>query len=216
MNHTRPYYALQQHRLSPASTDSAGLTLIELLLSMVIIAMIGLAITAMLTSVSNGTDAQEDVRGVSIRQKVVTARLDAALRSAKQVLAVGDDYIVLWTADSRVDDQPNLSELRRIEFTPADRQLTSHQAEFPGDMTSDQRQAADTTYDLTDDFDQVTRDLADSPYWSATVWAKQVTDWQIALDSAAPSLARLIRYELTVSEGQSQLLAIGSVAPRNR
>ncbi len=195
---------------------ATGLTLIELTLSMVIIAMIGLAITAMLTSVSNGTDAQEDVRGVSIRQKVLTARLDAALRSAKQVLAVGEDYIVLWMADSRVDDQPNLSELRRIEFSKAQQQLTSHQASFPDDMTAEQRQTADVVYDLTDDFDQVTTDLTDSPYWSATVWAKQVSDWQIALDSDAPSLARLIRYELVVHEGQSQLLAIGSVAPRNR
>jgi len=63
----------------------------------------------MLWAVSYGTDSARDMRVLVVKHTLVATRFTAAVRSAKMVLAQGDDYIILWQDDTNSNSVPELS-----------------------------------------------------------------------------------------------------------
>jgi len=203
-----------QHTTRTTRRRGAGLTLVELLIALTITGMIGVATAMMMVSVSYGTTSKQDMRGINQRVTTITHRLNAAVRGSKMVLEAGDDYLVLWTADTRVDEGPNLSEIRLIERDPGTHQLRSYTADF-GAMTEAQIEANDTLYATSDDFAAVTDSLKSGSMFPATKWGDHVTEWICDFTAANVQAASLLEYRLTVNVDGSTQTAVQSMALRN-
>ncbi len=194
---------------------NSGFTFLELLLSMMVTVMVGGAISAMLFAIARGTDDGADSRSLVIQHKVVAGRLDASIRSAKSILAIGSNYIVLWMRDSRANGSPDLSEIRRIEYDSATHSLVSYKASFPAGYTQAQIDAADTAYAINADFAATTNALKGTPNFPAEVWCQSLYGWTMSLDNLATQNARLVSYRLTIGTGTKTATVCGAAALRS-
>ena len=200
---------LTTHR--PGRIGRAGFTLPELLLGMLIVSGIGLAIASMLIGASYGTSSDRGLRDLLIGQQIVAVRLEEALRASGQVLAKGDDYIVLWTAERDADGICSLSELLRVERDPSTNEVTAYRA--PADLS----EGDDTEYDLgSTDFDAVTSALKGQSTFPGQLWAVDVTGWSFVFDTPDYRDAGYVGYQLTmIAEGVTDT-AVGGIGLRNR
>lgn len=183
-----------------------GMTLLELLLAMAAVALIGMAIVSMLVAVSYGTSSSDELRTLAVRSKTLNNRIGAAVRGSKMILDQGDDYLILWTRDLNEDGEPSLLEIRRLQRDDPDSELINYEAD---------PSATDTAYALTDDFDAITSALMGDADFPAELWSTGVTGLDMTLNDAAPQLATLVAYQLTLNaEGLSET-AINTVAIRS-
>jgi hypothetical protein len=103
----------------------------------------------------------------------------------------------LWVADSRRNQKPDLSELRRIEWDSTSRQIRCYEA--PAGLAD----ASNTTYDLsTTDFLSVTSALKGTTNFPYTVWGNGVTAFQTA-PAGATQATKLVGYGLTLDTSGS-------------
>lgn len=183
-------------------------------MSLGILAVIGLAVGMMFTAATQGTSAAVDSRQVSVQQKMISMRLNTAVRASTKFLAAGDGYLVLWIADTNVNETPNLSELRRIDYDTRSGRLTSYVAQFPADWTAEQIAAADTEYDLAADFAAVTQGLKSGSLFVGSAWSSRVSGATFTLNRNSPQMADLVTYDVTLTGGTSSLDALGAAALR--
>lgn len=170
-----------------------GMTLVELLLAMAMLSVLAAGATFVLTAASRGSTARQDLGRFLAQDQTLDARLSASIRSSSQILALGSDYVVLWKGDSRIDSQPNISELQRIEWT-SDGRLTSYQAPAVWTAGDD----LDTAYDPTSDFDAVTDQLKTGSHFPAERWANNVTAIQWIIRGSNYSTSTILGYRLTL------------------
>lgn len=190
----------------------AGLTLIELLMALAIMAMIGLTISSMLSAVAYGTSSDHDVRQLAARGRTATLRLNAALRGCVMVLDAGPSWLLLWQRDTDGNAQPSLEELRLLTYDATTQTFGSYRS---GTAMPNQ------PYDMDSDFDAV---AAGFPALAATLqpnvvvverWAVGVDAVAFTLDHAAPQSARRVAYRLSLAAGGLSDTQIGSVLLRN-
>ena len=187
-----------------------GLTLVELVLGLVITSFISAAIGAMLISVSAGVSHQRETRACTVSHAVASIRVGEALRSAKMVLAMGPDYVVLWMPEAWPNGMVNLSEFVRIERDPAAEELVCYRA--PPNLA----EADDTAYDLAaTDFDAVTSALRGTPFFPRRLWASGVTGWATTTTTTDPREARYVGYRITMSLDGVAETTFGGAALRN-
>jgi hypothetical protein len=168
--------------------------LVEVLLALVISGMVAAAVASMLFALANGSRDRQGLRRRNVRADVLAARIDTAVRSSSMLLGRDANCIVLWVADSRKNGKPDLSELRRIEFNAASKQVRCYQA--PAGLAD----SDNTTYQLTDDFVAATAALAGSASFPAEVWGNSVTAWSTnTLPAGATQDARMIAYSVTLT-----------------
>jgi len=189
-----------------------GLTLPELILSVAGIALVGLGVSSMLTAVAYGTSSSRDMRSMVVKSKAVTNRFAAAIRGSATVLETGDNYIVLWTADTNGDALPNVGEMRLIELIDGD--LSSYKADWTG-MTDEEITTANISYALDSDFATAVDTLKGEDYFVQTQWAENLDSWTIALDDANEQAATVIGFSFTYSVADLTDTAIGTAALRN-
>lgn len=198
--------AIQIHKQPRFAASRTAFTLVELLMALTITALIGAAVAAMLSAVTYGTDSSHDLRTLVVKSETIAARLSAAVRESAQLLDAGDGYVVLWTSDLNDSGQPDLLELRRIEWDSDTDELT--------DYTPDPA-ATDVAYDLsTDDFDAISNNLIVAGDMVGELWATNVTDWQVGLDSADPQDAALLSFRITVNADGMSDTSIQAVSMR--
>ncbi len=184
-----------------------GLTLVEMLMALTITGLIGVAIASMLSAVAYGTDSSKDLRSLVVKNKTLSSRITAAVRSSAQLLDADDGYIVLWTKDLNESGQPDLLELQRIELDAGTDELTSY---------TPAGGAVDVAYDLdTDDFDAVTTALIGSGDLEGALWATGVSQWTIDIDEADPQDAGLVSFQLTLDAGGLTDTSITAVSLRD-
>lgn len=188
-----------------AARAAAGLSLVELVLAMAITAVVALAIAAMLSATSYGTDTSRDMRELAVRGKTLCSRINEAVRQADRVLAAGDDYLVLW-ADHDGDGLVGVHELMRIEWDEDERAVLAWSA-------ADNAPAQSWPTDAN--FDAITTSLKASAAFPARQWASDVAQWQLALDDD-PADARLVSYRLRLATGRLEDVTVNAAALRNR
>lgn len=170
-----------------------GLMLAELLVALVITGFVGAVVAAMLFFTSYGTSNHAEMRSLLVSKEVLSRRLNWDMAPSQKVLAIGDNYLVLWMAETRVNAAPNLSELHRIERDPATNELRHYQT--PADLSP----VDDTLYDLaTTDFNAVTEALKGGPNFPGELWATDVTSWTLTLNAAAPQQASFVGYRIGI------------------
>jgi type II secretory pathway pseudopilin PulG len=195
----------ENHRIGRCQT--AGLTLVELVLSLTIIGMIGASIAGMFFFTSYAISKQSNARDLLVAVESVGTRMSEAVQRSKMVLAKGSDYLVLWTADSNKNGSPDLSELRRIELATASNTITSYKA--PAGLSPD------TTYSLTTtDFNAVTNSLKGTSSFPGQAWG-MASSWATVLDNASVQQANYVGWRITLTSNGDTEIAIGGAALRN-
>lgn len=117
----------------------AGLTLIELMITLAITAMVGAAIATLLGAVASGVDTKRDVRSQIVRANVAQSRLGAYLIPARAILHASNTDIVVWYRDSRESNSVHGSEIRWLKFDPGTSTVTVHFVRFPQGWTETQK-----------------------------------------------------------------------------
>ena len=171
-----------------------GFTLAELMVALAITAMIGSAISAMLVSVSTGTEARADTRRLEVRHKLLATRIDEAIRESRMVLDAGSGFLVLWMDDGCENGLPNLCEIRRIDWDVSTSEVSAYRA--PEGLAS----ADDTLYGFAADYDAITGSLMGTASFPGEVWATSVTSWELALDAPAAQDSVLVSYSLVIED----------------
>jgi type II secretory pathway pseudopilin PulG len=171
-----------------------GLMLVEVLLALAISGMVAAVVAAMLFALANGARDRQDMRHRNARADVLTARVDTALRSCGMLLGRDANCLVLWVADTRKNGKPDLSELRRIEWDAASKQVRCYQA--PAGLAD----SDNTTFQLSDDFLAATAAVAGSATFPAEVWGTSVTGWSSGtVPAGATQDARMVAYSVTLT-----------------
>ncbi|MEM9914825.1 MAG: hypothetical protein AAF911_07690 [Planctomycetota bacterium] len=187
-----------------------GLTLIEMIMALGIMALIGATIAGMLSAMAYGTDEDSDVRKLVARSKMVSMRINAAVRGSQRVLEAGETadltWVVLWGRDLDENDAPSLLEIRLLEYDAAAGTLSSYTAP---DGT------ADVLYTLADDFDAITDALRGTADFPETRWANDAQGFTVTLDETDPQSARLVSYRLSLTAGNLTDTTIGTATLRN-
>jgi prepilin-type N-terminal cleavage/methylation domain-containing protein len=191
-----------------ATAAPSGFTLVEVLLSMGLLATIAALVSGMIYSSSQGAARQQETRRRHVRSEVVSARLDAALRGSTTVLAAGATWVVLWKGDSRPDQQPNLSEIQRVEWDAATKRLRAYAAQQPV------AEADDTAYPPTTDFGAVTAALKGGSSFPGETWCERVAAWQL-VPAGAGQATRLLGYTITLEDAAGSSSFKSSVSLRS-
>jgi len=171
--------------------------------------------SAMLFAVARGTDERDDTRRMLVGGRGAMARLAAAVRGSRAALDAGESHFVLWIRDDRRDDQPNLSELRRLEYNAESGELVSYRVVWPEGWSEQDIEEADTVYDTDADFDAITTDPLHRQWMPARVWARDVTAFDCVWNDADPRLATLASLRLTMTRDGRSETAIAAAALRN-
>lgn len=177
-------------------------TLMETLLALVVVAFIGVGAAAVLQTAAYGTSARREARRVAVRGEVVRARIDAAIRGARAVLASGSGYIVLWTCDTNPDGHVNLSELELIEVASGSTTLTAYVGESA---------AGDPVYPTSSNFYAVAQAAKSSGHFPATTWATNISNLTFTPDNPSPILAKFVTWSLTLTDQQLRVPVVSGV-----
>ncbi len=187
----------------------AGLTLVELIISLAIMALIGVTVASMLSAVAYGTDSDRDVRSLIARGKMTTARIDAAICESRSVLSTSQGVLVLWMRDEDGDETVDADEVRRLAFDGDAGTLTSYTAAAMTEADEDAGSGSDLSAALQTGTGPAMAQLV------AARWAERVEGWKVSTDDANPVKSRLVNYRLTLRSGGETPTVIGVAALRN-
>lgn len=194
---------------------AAGMTLVELLLAMSVTAMITLAAGGMLTAVTYGAGERTDLRGLVVRQELISHRLAAAIRASRQVLDSDRDQLVLWVSDTNNDQVAQLSEVRWIEYDSDDTAISCIKLVFPSNWTPEQISAVDKDYVTGSSRSVQTAALRN--YLDSATWADQISDWLVSPGRSSVSQSTLVSYRVTFTlSGKQPQTVIGAAALRSQ
>lgn len=189
---TTPITTSRLARIRARGRRARGISLVEVILALAIAAMIAAGVSSLLFAVANGTKDRQEVRRRNIKADVTGNRLDTAIRSSAMLLGRDANSLVLWVSDSRVDEAPNLSELLRIDWDAATKEIRAYRA--PADLAP----AADIAYDLkTTNFLSATASLAGGATFPRETWGHGISAWESGPASADQN-TELVHYAMTL------------------
>lgn len=178
----------------------SAFTLVEVLVSLAIVAVIATASAALMSATAYGTTSGRDLRNLLVKTQTAGARIGTAIRSAQEAVPYGGiivsmDYVVLWAEDENDDGSKQNNEMRLIALDTASGELRSYR------NASDTAAFADAPTFKT---------LAMASY-ASDAWTADVTGVQFKIESTGTTL---VSYRLTVALGDDSKTAIGAVSPR--
>ena len=116
-----------------------GFTMIELLLSLAITAVVAAGVAAMLGGLATGIALGSDARTGLLATAATHGRLVEELAGAGRVLAVTDEDAILWRGDLNPSSLVEPSELQWITFDPEHGELRRSSIRFPEDWSTIER-----------------------------------------------------------------------------
>lgn len=197
MHCNQPYQAkpLVRHR---------AFTLVEVLLALAITGLVGLSVATMLTATAYGTTNHRETRGLLVQSQTISARLNSAIRTAKEVLypnasqTTSTDYIVVWIADDNDDSTKQNNEVQLIERNSGNNELRSYAN--PADTADFTNVAAFRTQALAS--------------YTSVRWSTGVSVLSFEA-TTSPTDTMLIGYTFTVTQNQTSHTSVGAATPRS-
>ncbi len=127
---------------------AAGLTLVELLVSVAITAIVGAALATLLHAVARATETGMQTREVVIRAHAIDSRVSLYTDSCLALLDVQDDGngFVLWLSDTRESGTVHATEIRWLIYDPDANTLIVRYVEFPEGWTQELKDLWDQEY----------------------------------------------------------------------
>lgn len=214
--HCRSARPVSTTRRPRSAQRAAGLTLVELTVSMAVMGLVALGVASMLMAVSSGTRTGSAGRALLVQEAALRARLTNTVRASRQILALGEYDLVLWVADRDGSEAPNLRELVHLRYDPDTDQLVRRSASFPEFWDDDQVAAVDTAYEMTADFLTVAEDLDGTEHWAEQRWTSGLSAWSLRADQVDANAATAIAFTLTVDRDGEQTSFRVAAAMENR
>lgn len=163
-------------------------TLVELLITLTVSAVIAATVITMLSATAYGSDSSRTMRELLVRGKVIDGRLRSAIRGSAEIIDHSDDYLILWTGDDNDDEAKQNDELQLIERDTSTDELHSYQ------------NGADINNFTTA---SAFRTNAKASYASQR-WATAVTASTITVTSPATNGAVMVSYRFTCERGSTE------------
>lgn len=204
-----------EHR---AARALAGLTLLELLLALSITAIMGVAVSSMLTMVGTVAQSDREGRSVLLRAHAAQTRIRAYVDPALCVLQNDSSRfaMALWLHDPSGPESVNLTEIRVMWFDPVGRTLSVERVEFPAAWPEITRQAADVVVPAGSDYISVVlaqralgftvRQTTVTNVWAAG-WGLNVSGGSPATGATRATLSMLLGIDQT--KAASTLFSFG-------
>jgi hypothetical protein len=187
----------------------------ELIIALGVTSVTCSILAVLINSTATGTNAQNDGRRGLVRMQAVKAGLQDEFTNARAILAAGTNYVVYWIGDqpgvyTPVNCAVNLSELRMLELDTATGNLNVWYATFPSGWSASNVVSADALFAATTSWYSTFQTLkTNSPYVTSTKVATGVTAMSVSLDSAVPTSAKMIHFQVDMSEnGVSRSLTL--------
>lgn len=106
-----------------------GFTLVELIVALIVTGIILSAVATLAFALNSVNDATDDTDRTQAHVRYATLKISELIRYSRLVCFLGDEDIVLWSADTNGNNQINISELVYIEKGPNSDHLRIY--EFP-------------------------------------------------------------------------------------
>lgn len=163
---------------------------------MAITAMVGLAITGMLTAVTMGERSRRDNRSFVIRTHALKSRLAAYVGPSRCFLQTDGTNLVLWLDDARQGGTVHASEVRWIVFDAATGSLDVHYVSFPGDWTEVATALEDVEYPYDTDWFSVYATYDAKGLMAGYTLLDGLASVAVTTDGADPVSSRQVVYHL--------------------
>ncbi len=188
-----------------------GLTLAELVASVAITSVIGLAISGIAVALANANEHSERYYEYLQTGRVANAKLESVLRQSLLVVAASDDEITLWAEDDKDPGEINVSELVVVYRDPDTNRLIRRGLEFPASMTAAQEAALDTKLPLaTASASTNSRSsIAYPQYETDALLANNVRSFAVYRD-ADPPMSRLVKFRMVIGDDKDLLTVVGA------
>lgn len=179
-----------------ANPSRPGLTLLELLLAVSITAMVGLAMTTVMTSVARGLTSTKSERSALTRVHAAYVRLRAYTDPALCLLQHDATRgFAIWLEDSKPGATVNLREMRAFWFDPASGRLTAERVKFPAAWPPELQDSFDIDLSPGADFLAEMKTQRTLGYTSEQTITDQMNGFTLAFDNILTQKNR--RFRLT-------------------
>ena len=158
-----------------------GMTLAELLMAMSITVLVGAGIVAMMESIGRVLDDGRTQRAETIASATAASRLSSVVAPAACALELSSDLVTLWSGDMRRDGSIQASELVWIRYESDTGNLMVEQVRFPDEYGSVERNDADQTYDIDQDFSAVHTQYVQVGHLESRVLLDGIDDLELAM-----------------------------------
>ncbi len=167
-----------------------GMTLAELLMALSITVLVGAGIVAMMESIGRVLDEGRIQRAETIASATAASRLSSVVAPSTCAVELAPELVTLWSGDIRRDGAIQASELIWIRFETESGNLLVEQVRFPDDFGNLERNEADETYDVDQDFAAAHSHYAQQGFIDGRVLLDGIDDIELAmneLDIIAPT-----------------------------
>jgi Tfp pilus assembly protein PilV len=178
-------------------------TLVELLLSMSVMSVIGLAIAVLSAAISDGYIASDGYYDALQCGRNTMLRTEANARKAKLIVASSSTAVVFWAGDTNGDGLINLDEIKTVTFNAAAGELDEVAVNFGN---APNKAALNVNVPLSS-LGTVSAALAvqqASTYCVTTPLVTSVSNVQMQVSPAAP-LATRLDLQFTLGSGEQKL-----------
>ena len=178
-------------------------TLVELLLSMTVMSVIGLAIAALSVAIGDGYAASEGYYDALQCGRNTMRRIETNSRKAKLIVASSSNSVVFWAGDTNGDGLINLDEIKTVTFNSAANEIDEVAVNFGN---APNKAALNVNVPLAN-LSTVAAALAvqqASTYCVTTPLASNVSNVQVQVSPAAP-LATRLDLQFTLGSGEQKL-----------
>jgi hypothetical protein len=184
-----------------------ALSLLELLLSLAITAVVAMAVTGMLGAVSTSIDGSRSTRSVMILANAAASRLSAYIAPSRCVLGVDGSNIALWFDDSRHSNTVHASEIRWLQFDENAGGFAVHYVQFPSGWTQAACDLADLEYPANSNWSAVLATYTAKGLIASRTLVDQLASVDVYLDGNTAQASRVVSIQFGF-ETDKQIIAV--------
>ena len=188
----------------------------ELIIGLVITTLVAMVMAILINATAAGTNSNVDGRRSLVKLQSMKAKLEDQFANARNILAVGANYVVFWSGDlngavTPANDAVNFSELRLLEVDTSTGNLNLWSVTWPGSMSQSNIISNDTTYSTGTNWYSACQTCKTSSYFTPAVIATNCTGLSATLDSSSYSTAKMINLTITFNDGVMSRQAVMGV-----
>ena len=184
---------------------TSGLTIIEMVLAMAIVAMIGLSVAGVTMALSTSQAMTNQSHDCMQTGRIAIDRLQDRLSKAKLITAVGDGVVIFWESDDDGDGLINIAELVEVRHHPDDDTLRLHRVSFEdvADATVAAALNESVALDAAADCSLAGSLIVGNAEHREYVQAEGVELFEVAAYPPCPE-AKMVTLKLVISDGDQQ------------
>lgn len=186
------------------NSSREAFTLLEVMLSIAVIAVMGLSIAGVSMALSTAHENSQDQYQCTQAGRIVMMRLEQAFRQAHLITDAAGSSLILWS-DANADGDINITELTALMWSSRSQALIRYRIQFPEGWSEYRKKLYDAHVPLSA---ATFKTMARSPYFrlyrEETLLAEQVENFALGLSPAAP-LTTSVSIDMTITKDQGSL-----------